>query len=114
MIFPPESVYDFRSELQAKLTAGELTPAAAYQQALTVDPNDPLALRHLALLAEEEGDRDQAADLARRAILANPVSHECYLVLGRAVSNPALAAAYMALGKEKLHFDPEAESKIDS
>jgi len=114
MIFPPESVYEFRSELQAKLEAGELTPAAAYRQALTVDPNDPLALRHLALVAEEQGDRDQAAEFARRAILANPVSHECCLVLGRAVSDPALAAAYMALGKEKLHFDPEAESQIDA
>jgi hypothetical protein len=114
MIFPPESVYEFRSELQAKLEAGELTPAAAYQQALSVDPNDPLALRHLALLAEEKGDREQAAEFARRAILANPVSHECYLVLGRALSDPGRAAAYMALGKEKLHFDPEAESEIDA
>ena len=95
------------------MDAGTLEPAEGYRQALTVDPNDPGSLRSLALIAEEQGDRDTAADFARRAIRAHPLSHEGYLVLGRVLPDPALAAAYAALGKQKLHFDPEAEARMD-
>ncbi len=113
MIFPPESVYEFRRELVAKMESGVLSDAEAFQQALAVDPRDPAATRYLALFAEKSGDRDQAAQLARRAIEANPTSHECYLLLGRVLSDPPLAAAYAALGKEKLHFDPEAMAEAE-
>ncbi|MEO8594182.1 MAG: SEC-C metal-binding domain-containing protein [Candidatus Solibacter sp.] len=113
MIFPPESVNDFRLELEKKLEAGSIDPAEAFRQALTVDPNDPLALRSLAVIAEETGDRALAADYARRAINANPVAHDCYLVLGRVLPDPALAAAYAALGKQKLHFYPVEEGETD-
>ncbi len=113
MIFPPESVYEFRRELTDKMDAGELSDAEAFRQALAVDPHDPMAATGLAFLTEKSGNRDQAAQFAHRAIEANPTSHECYLLLGRVLSDPPLAAAYAALGKEKLHFDPEAESEID-
>jgi tetratricopeptide (TPR) repeat protein len=113
MIFPPESVYEFRRELVAKMESGALSDAEAFRQALAVDPHDPAATRYLALFAEKSGDRDQAAQLAHRAIEANPTSHECYLLLGRVLSDPPLAAAYAALGKEKLHFDPEALAEVE-
>ena len=74
MIFPPESVYEFRRELADKMESGELSDAEAFRQALAVDPHDPVASRVLAFLAEEAGDREQAAQLARRAIEANPTS----------------------------------------
>jgi len=113
MIFPPESVYEFRQELAEKMDAGTLDAAEGFRQALAVDPNDPGSLRSLALISEDAGDREAAADYARRAIRAHPLSHEGYLVLGRVLPDPALAAAYAALGKLKLHFDPEAESHAD-
>jgi tetratricopeptide (TPR) repeat protein len=113
MIFPPESVYEFRRELVAKMESGALSDAEAFRQALAVDPHDPAATRYLALFAEKSGDREQVVQLAHRAIEANPTSHECYLLLGRVLSDPPLAQAYAALGKEKLHFDPEALAEAD-
>jgi len=95
------------------MESGALSDAEAFRQALAVDPHDPAATRYLALFAEKSGDRDQAAQLAHRAIEANPTSHECYLLLGRVLSDPPLAAAYAALGKEKLHFDPEALAEVE-
>jgi hypothetical protein len=111
MIFPPESICELREELAAKMESGELTEAEVFRQALAVDPNDPAALRFHAFMAEEAGDRVSAEQFGRRFILANPTSHEGYLLLGRVVADPALAAAYRALGEEKLHFDPEAEQE---
>jgi SEC-C motif len=113
MIFPPESVYEFRRELIAKMDAGVLSDAEAFRQSLAVDPHDPAATRFLALAAEKDGDNALAAQLAHRFIEANPVSHEGYLLLGRVLPDPPLAAAYAALGKEKLHFDPEARAELD-
>src|SRR3982750_1808309 len=113
MIFPPESIHEFRQELADKMDAGTLEPADGFRQALAVDPNDPGSLRSLALIAEEQGDRETAADFARRAIRAHPISHEGYLMLGRVLPDAALAGADAALGKQKLHFDPEAEAHMD-
>ncbi len=110
MIFPPESVHEFRSELAAKMAAGALSDAEAFRQALAVDPHDPAATRFLALAAETEGDLPLAAQLAHRFIEADPVSHEGYLLLGRVLPDRPLAAAYGTLGVKKLHFDPEAEA----
>ena len=53
MIFPPESVYEFRRELADKMDSGALTDAEAFRQALAVDPHDPAATRFLALTAED-------------------------------------------------------------
>ena len=113
MIFPPESIYEFRRELADKMASGELTDAEAFRQALAVDPHDPAATRFLALAAETDGDPTLAAQLAHRFIEANPISHEGYLLLGRVLPDPALAAAYAALGKQKLHFDPEAQANLE-
>jgi len=113
MIFPPESIYEFRRELADKIASGELTDAEAYRQALAVDPHDPAATRFLALAAETNGDPILAAQLAHRFLEANPISHEGYLLLGRVLPDPALAAAYAALGKQKLHFDPEAQANLE-
>jgi hypothetical protein len=111
MIFPPESVYEFRRDLLARMASGDLTDAEAFRQSLAVDPHDPAATRFLALAAEESGDLPLAAQLAHRFIEANPVSHEGYLLLGRVLPDRPLAAAYQTLGKKKLHFDPEAEAE---
>src|ERR1039457_1755129 len=111
MIFPPDSICEFRRELAHKMNAGTLDDGEAFRQALAVDPRDPAALEFLALAAEEAGDRTLAAQLAHRWIDANPVSHEGYALLGRVLSDAPLAAAYAALGKSKLHFDPEARAE---
>ncbi len=112
MIFPPESLYEFRRELAAKMKSGALTEAEAFRQALAVDPHDPAATRFLALTTEKDGDRDRAAQLAHRFIGANPLSHEGYLLLGRVLPDPPLAAAYGVLGIKKLHHNPEAFEKL--
>ena len=114
MIFPPESIYELRRELAAKMDAGTLTEADAFRQALAVDPNDPPALRFHAFTAEEAGDFPLAAQLGHRFLLANPTSHEAYLLLGRVLPDAPLAAAYAALGKLKLHFDPEARAELEA
>jgi len=112
MIFPPESIYEFRRELAAKMASGVLGAAEAFRQALAVDPHDPAATRFLAITAEENGDDTLAAQLAHRFIEADPISHEGYLLLGRVLAGLPLGAAYAALGKEKLHFDPEAKAEL--
>jgi hypothetical protein len=114
MIFPPESVYELRRELAAKMATGALTKAEAYRQALAVDPHDPVATGFLALSAEEEGDLIRAAQLARRFIQANPLSHEGFALLGRVLPRGPLAIAYLALSIKKLHFDPEAGPRMAS
>ena len=95
------------------MASGELTDAEAFRQALAVDPHDPAATRFLALAAETNGDPILAAQLAHRFIESNPISHEGYLLLGRVLPDPALAAAFTALGKQKLHFDPEAQANLE-
>ncbi len=112
MIFPPESVYEFRRDLVARMASGDLTDAEAFRQALAVDPHDPAATRFLALDAEENGDLPLAAQFAHRFIEANPISHEGYLCLGRVLPDRPLAAAYGRLGVKKLHFDPEAKAQL--
>src|ERR1039457_2389485 len=112
MIFPPESVHEFRRELAVKMASGALSDAEAFRQALAVDPHDPAATRFIALTAEKDGDRALAAQLAHRFIEAEPTSHEGYALLGRVLSDPPLAAAYLLLGIKKLHFDPEAREKL--
>ena len=111
MIFPPESVYEFRRELAAKMDSGANSPtprpfARRWPWIPTTLP-PPVFSR---LTAEEaRRPRRSPRSSAHRFILANPVSHEGYLLLGRVLPDPPLAAAYAALGKKKLHFDPEAQ-----
>src|ERR1017187_7837656 len=114
MIFPPESVYELRRELAARMAAGALTKAEACRQALAVDPHDPVATGFLALTAEKDGDLTLAAQLAHRFIEANPISHEGYMLLGRVLPKGPLSTAYLALGIKKLHFDPEAKERLAS
>jgi hypothetical protein len=114
MIFPPESVYELRRELAAKMATGALSDAEAFRQALAVDPHDPAATRFLALTAEKDGDLTLAAQLAHRFIQADPLSHEGYALLGRVLSDRPLAIAYLALSIKKLHFDPDAGPRLAS
>jgi SEC-C motif len=113
MIFPTETILQLRSQLEDRVTSGELSEAEAYREALAADPDDPRAVRFLALLAEDEGDFDGAGSLAWRWLRADPLSHEVFRLIGRLLrrdpSQAARAAAYLALGRTKLHFDPEAE-----
>jgi hypothetical protein len=114
MIFPDETVLRLRGELEDRVSAGELSEAEAYREALAADPEDPRALRLLALLAEDEKDFDGAESFAWRWLRADPLSHEAFRLIGRLLGrDPARAsrgAAYGALGRVKLHFDPEAEA----
>src|ERR1035438_10407732 len=112
MIFPPESVYELRRSLVAKMVSGLLSDAEAFRQSLAVDPHDPAATRFLALAAEKDGDPALAAQLAHRFIEANPISHEGYTLLGRVLPRGPLATAYLALGIKKLHFDPDAKERL--
>jgi hypothetical protein len=118
MIFPNDSVVQLRGGLEDRVTNGELSEAEAYREALAADPADPRALRLLALLAEDEGDFATAHDLAWRWLHADPLSHEVFRLIGRLLGrDPAQAeraVAYQALGREKLHFDPEAEEQSDA
>src|SRR5215468_9315164 len=113
MIFPTDSLIELRGKLEDRVSAGELSEAEAYREALAADAQDPRALRLLALLAEEEGDFAGAEDLAWRWLAADPLSHEVFRLIGRLLArDPAQAqraAAYTALGNAKLHYDPEAE-----
>ena len=113
MIFPPESIFELRDELAKKVDAGEITKLDAYRQALAVDPADPIALRFLADDAEHSGNRAEALNLAERLLLANPLSHEGYLAVGRLLEDASLGAAYAALGEEKLHYDPESAAEYE-
>ncbi|HXA52124.1 MAG TPA: SEC-C metal-binding domain-containing protein [Candidatus Acidoferrum sp.] len=108
----------FRGELEDRVANGEISEAEAYREALGVDPADPRALRLLALLAEDEGDFATAQELAWRWLRTDPLSHEVFRLIGRLLGrDPAQAeraVAYQALGREKLHFDPEAEEESDA
>jgi hypothetical protein len=113
MIFPTDSVIKLRERLEERASAGELSEADAYREALAADAEDPRALRVLALLAEEEGDFAGAEHLAWRWLAADPLSHEVFRLIGRLLARQPdqmqRAAAYTALGNEKLHYDPDAE-----
>ena len=113
MIFPTDSLIELRGKLEDRVSAGELSEAEAYREALAADAQDPRALRLLALLAEEEGDFAGAEDLAWRWLAADPLSHEVFRLIGRLLArDPAQeprATAYIELGNAKLHYDPEAE-----
>jgi hypothetical protein len=117
MIFPSDSVIELRRRLEDRVAEGELSEADAYREALAADPNDPRALRLLALLAEDEGDFAAAQDLAWQWLRADPLSHEAFRLIGRLLGREpgqaARAAAYLSLGREKLHFDPEADAEDD-
>jgi hypothetical protein len=112
MIFPTEALQALRQRLEDRVAAGELTETQAYRQALEADPDDCRALRFLALLAEEDGDFAAAETLAWRWLRADPLSHEAFHLIGRLLdrdpSQSALAAAYLALGDEKVRFDPHS------
>jgi hypothetical protein len=113
MIFPTEAVTLLRGDLEDRVAAGQISEADAYRQALATDPQDPRALRLLALLAEDEEDFSGAETLAWRWLHADPLSHEAFRLIARLLSRDpaqaARAAAYRHLGNEKLHYDPEAE-----
>ena len=115
MIFPTDDVLQLRGALEDRVANGELSEAEAYREALAADPFDPRALRLLALLAEDQGDFATADQLAWRWLHADPLSHEVFRLIGRLLgrdpAQSARAAAYAALGKEKLHYDPEAEDE---
>src|SRR4051794_23751780 len=115
MIFPSEAVSKIRADLEDRVSAGSLSEAEAYREALAADPEDPRALRSLSLLAEDEGDFAAAQELAWRWLRADPLSHEAFRLIGRLLARDpaqkARAAAYLALGNQKLHFDPEADAE---
>src|SRR5258706_4018561 len=118
MISPTDSLIQLRIDLEERAANGELSEADAYREALAADPADPRALRLLALLAEDEGDFATAQDLAWRWLLADPLSHEVFRLIGRLLGRDAAQAersvAYQALGREKLHVDPDAAQESDA
>lgn len=62
---------------------GDLIGAEAYyQQALTVEPNQPDALHLLGLILDQQGRTDDAIDWIQRAIQADPTAPVYFLNLG--------------------------------
>jgi len=105
MIFPTESVSKLRGELEERVASGEITDAEAYREALAADPDDPRALRFLALLAEEEEDLELAEELAWRWLRADPLSPEAFRLIGLLLSlkpeDGPRGVAYAVLASEK-------------
>ena len=62
---------------------GELAKAESfYQEVLKVDPNQPVALHFLGVIAYQSGKSDVSVDLIRKAISINPDYAEAYSNLG--------------------------------
>lgn len=108
MIFPTEAVREVRTHVEEQVSAGKITETEAYRRALQVDPEDPYALRELAMESEEKGDFAAARELAWRWLRADPLAPEVFLLMGRLLArDPAEAAradAYDVLGREKSNF----------
>ena len=117
IVFPPESLYELRRGLAARLESGELAPPDAIRQALEADPNDPTALLSLGMEAEQAGDLAEAERLARAAIRNHPSGHDGYLllirILGARGANEQLVSGYALLGLEKVTYDEDAVDSID-
>jgi hypothetical protein len=118
MIFPPDSLYQLRNNLMARVERAELTEEAAALEALSADPADVRALEYLAFAAEQAGDLARAETYARDWILNNPSSCDAYLAMGRILleETPRLsrALAYAQLGVAKAKFDEEAQERVQA
>ena len=66
--------------------AGDLAKAEGiYQQVLQADPNQPIALHLLGVIAHQVGNHDTAVDLINKAIAINPDYAEAHNNLGNAL-----------------------------
>ena len=67
-------------------TAGRLSEAESiYQQILQSDPNQPIALHLLGVIAHQKGDNDVAVDLITKALGFKPDLAEAHSNLGLAL-----------------------------
>jgi Flp pilus assembly protein TadD len=67
--------------------AGRLSDAeSSYQQVLQADPNQPVALNLLGVIAHTVGQYDSAVDLITKALTIKPDFAEAYSNLGNALS----------------------------
>jgi hypothetical protein len=71
MLYAPKSVIDARRALNARMEAGTLTRAQAFQQALELDPFDALALMVLGAERFKAGDLPGAAEYFWRVVAAD-------------------------------------------
>ena len=63
-------------------TSGDLSEAEnLYQQVLQADPNQPVALHFLGVIAHQRGDNDRAVDLITKALALKPDYAEAYFNL---------------------------------
>ena len=117
IVFPPESLYELRRGIVAKIQSGELTEAEAFRQTLAADPHDPTALEVLAEIAEKECDYHKTERLARAAIRSHPSGFRAYMALSRALTvkgaDENLIAGYSSLALGKLSYDADAVEDMD-
>jgi tetratricopeptide (TPR) repeat protein len=80
---PTRSPASFLLEARSLFEAGKLAQAsAAYEQAITADPNEPTYYIELARLNVWSGEYDRAEENARNALLIDPESPQANATLG--------------------------------
>jgi tetratricopeptide (TPR) repeat protein len=81
--------------------------AGAYQQALSVNPREPVALLNLGNVYFRQGNAQQAIALYRQAIAANPGLAPAHFNLGRAYAMSGQLAQARSEIERGLAFEPE-------
>ena len=77
---------------------GRLSEAETiYQQLLHSDPNQPVALNLLGVIAHQKGRNDTAVDLITKALAIKPEVAEAHSNLGLALNNILLGVAFGVL-----------------
>ena len=116
MIFPSEAVIQRRRSLFVRMSSGKITGDEAFRQALEADPDDIIALRFLALKAQEADD-PEAERYLRDLIRRHPSGYEGYLGLAQILDKTdpmsALASGYAQLALQKMRDDDDAQKQVD-
>jgi protein O-GlcNAc transferase len=99
-------------------TAGRLPEAESlYQQILQTDPNQPVALHLLGLIAYQVGNNEIAVDLIARAITVQPDYTEAHSNLGLALQSMRKLEEAVAQYKKAIAISPgfaEAHNNLGS
>ena len=102
------------ASMEQRLAAGDvyfntgklLLAEEAYQRAVTLAPNNDLALAKYALVLAYRRKYDDAIAIARRALLADPRSAKNYAVLCLALDWAGKYDDALAAGQQALNLDP--------
>jgi len=108
---PPGSatVHQALEQAMRHHAAGDLRAAEGiYQQVLRTDPNQPVALHLLGLIAHQVGKNDVAADLMSKALAVKPDYAEAYCNLGLVLQALGRLDDAVASFKRSLKINPGA------